>query len=376
MILCAPQLGIAPDSPLGGAVYDREILRGLAGLGVEVHIPLPSGEAAEDVPGWRLYRCGRHLRYTYEYNALFARRVLALGRRPGYDLLRIHSPSLAPLGGLARTANGRPVVAHYHHIEADRTVQNRLTRAFIRGYALVTTDSAFCVRQLVEGFGVAEERIVVAYPGVAAKYQPQPRDAALRARLGPAERTLLLYLGALEPRKNLRFLLDVFRAARGAGSGAGPGLHLAIAGRGPQEEELRAYAAERGLGRHVTFVGRVDEAQKVGLYNAADLFVFPSRLEGFGMVAAEAMACGVPVVSSNAASLPEVVGDAGLLAGPDDVEGFAAQVARLAQDETLAGELGKRGRARVRALFSWERAAETTLAAYRRVLEGRGRAWR
>ncbi len=367
MILCAPQLGIAPDSPLGGAVYDREILKGLAALGVEVHIPLPSGEPAEDAPGWRLYRCGRHLRYTYEYNVLFARRVLALGRR--YHLLRIHSPSLAPLGALARAANGRPVVAHYHHVEAGRAVQNRLTRAFIGGYALVTTDSAFCVRQLVEGFDVPEERIVVAYPGVAAKYQPQARDAALRARLGPVERTLLLYLGALEPRKNLRFLLDVFRAARGA---PGPELHLAIAGRGPQETELRAYAQELGLGPYVTFVGAVAEAEKVALYNAADLFVFPSRLEGFGMVVAEAMACGAPVVSSNAASLPEVVGDAGLLAAPDDVEGFAAQVARLAQDEALRGELGRQGRARVRSLFSWEQAAEITLAAYRRVVEERG----
>jgi len=113
----------------------------------------------------------------------------------------------------------------------------------------------------------------------------------------------------------------------------------------------------------------VPEEEKVDLYNLADIFVLPSLLEGFGMVAAEAMACGKPVVASNASSLPEVVedGKTGLLANPACVDDFTDQVLRLLRDESLRKRLGGAGRERVLRNFSWDVAARKTLEVYQRV---------
>lgn len=364
--ICAPQLGIAPGSNLGGAVYDRELLKGLAQIGATVEIPLPQGEAYAAMTGWQIHRTAACRRYTYEYNWLFLPTVLKLWRAQKFDLLRIHSPSLSLLGRMGKTALRCPVVAHLHHLEDDQQVHRLLTRTAIHGYDLVTTDSEFCVRQLMETFGVPRAKLLIVYPGVDEKYQPMPAEGrTLRQQLGLIERLVLLYLGALTPRKNLRFLLQVVRAV----SERVPTVHLVMAGSGPQEAELRRYAQELGVQERVTFTGYLAEADKVRYYNLADLFVFPSLLEGFGMAVAEAMACGVPVVASNAASLPEVVGEAGLLADPTDGEYFAAQLVRLLADEALRRRLGEEGRAHVRQHFSWQQAAQKTYTAYAQVIK-------
>lgn len=365
MRLCAPQLGIAPGSNLGGAVYDREVLKELARVGVAVDIPLPQGEAYAAMTGWQIYPTARCWRYTYEYNWLFLPTILNLWRQQRFDLLRIHSPSLSLLGRVTKTTLRCPVVAHLHHLEEDQQVHRLLTQTAIHGYDLVTTDSEFCVRQLMDTFGVPREKLLIVYPGVDEKYQPLPAEGtALRQQLGLTERLVLLYLGALTPRKNLRFLLEVLAVV----SQRLPSVHLVLAGSGPQEMELRRYAQELGVQTRVTFTGYLAEADKVRYYNLADLFVFPSLLEGFGMAVAEAMACGVPVVSSNAASLPEVVGEAGLLADPTDGDGFAAQIVRLLADEALRRNLGEAGRAHVRQHFSWAQAAQQTYQAYEQVI--------
>lgn len=362
--LCSPQLSIAPTSNLGGTVYDREILRGLAQLGTSIHIPLPQQEAYETVPGWFVYPTGQHLRYTYEYNWLFLPRLLKLWRSGAFDLLRIHSPSLGPLGRFYKRITQRPMVAHYHHLEADKRLQMMLSRWVLGHYDLITTDSEFCVAQLTTTFGVPRQKIVIVYPGVDPKYRPQTRNPALQRQWELTGKTVVLYMGVLAPRKNLRFLLDVFQQSWQQQ----PDLVLLVTGTGPQAAELRQYAEQLGIDHVVRFTGYIDEAAKVDLYNLADIFVFPSLLEGFGMVVAEAMACGVPVVSSNAASLPEVVGNAGLLASPTDQHEFCQQILRLAGDVHLRQQLGIQGRQRIQEKFSWTNAAQQTLAAYAHVM--------
>jgi glycosyltransferase involved in cell wall biosynthesis len=363
--ICSPQLGIAPASNLGGTVSDRETLTALAALGVDIHIPLPKNEAYAPTLGWHIYPSGRHLRYYYEYNWLFLPAALKIWRRVGFDLLRIHSPTIGLLGRLLHTISGRPTVAHYHHIEAHDPIHNGITRQVIHRYDLVTTPSQFALEQLVTHFGFNRQKGLVVYPGVDPQYQVQPPNQALHQRLEVTDKLVLLYVGVLSPRKNLRFLLDAFNLAQQRE----PNLVLVLVGDGPQRDELRQYAAQLGLTAAVRFAGYIAEADKVAYYNLADIFVFPSLLEGFGMAVAEAMACGVPVVSSNAASLPEVVGEAGLLASPTDLIEFSQQILRLAQDSDLRRGLGEQGRLRVEENFSWAKAARTTLHAYTQVLQ-------
>ena len=363
MRICSPQLGMTPG--LGGGVYDTEILKGLARLGVEIQILLPRGKPYQDVDGWHIHRTPRHIRYYYEHNWLFLPKLLRLWKSPGFDVLRIHSPTIGPLGRFSKTVLDKPVVAHYHHLEDDK-ITHAINMLGIRKYDLVTTDSQFCVSQLVDTYGMESDRIVVAYPGVEEKYQPRPRRKELERALGLEDKIVLFYLGVLVPRKNLRFLLDVFAVAYNQE----PRLRLIIGGTGIEEQVLKTYAQQKGLQQNtVLFVGYIPESDKVDYYNLADVFVFPSSLEGFGMVVAEAMACGVPVVSSNTSSLPEVVGQAGLLASPTNTSEFGQQLLRLVRDQSLRERFGQEGRERIKRNFSWDVAARTTLKAYKRVIE-------
>jgi len=124
--------------------------------------------------------------------------------------------------------------------------------------------------------------------------------------------------------------------------------------------------SELGLGDRVHFAGYVHDADLPALYGGADLFVFPSLYEGFGLPPLEAMACGTPVVCSNAASLPEVVGDAAVTVDPYDVDALAEAMQRVLADRDLREDLRARGLARARQ-FTWERTARETLAVYREV---------
>ncbi len=133
----------------------------------------------------------------------------------------------------------------------------------------------------------------------------------------------------------------------------------------PSQQEL---IARLGIAPQVKHVGKVSLAELPSLYANAELFLMPSWHEGFGLPALEAMACGTPVVSSNCGSLPEVVGDAGLLVDPRDEESIAGAALRVLSDQRLSNDLRRRGLERASA-FTWERTARQTLAVYRAVFE-------
>jgi glycosyltransferase involved in cell wall biosynthesis len=172
------------------------------------------------------------------------------------------------------------------------------------------------------------------------------------------EGPVVLCVSQKSPHKNLPRLL---RAV------AGLDVTLVLPGAsGPHEDELRALAQELGLAERVRFPGWLEPGELEALYARAACFVLPSLEEGFGLPLLEAMARGVPVCCSDASSLPEVVGDAGILFDPMDVEAIRSAIARLIADP---GDLRKRGRERARA-FTWRRTAEATIASYERAIAG------
>jgi len=180
----------------------------------------------------------------------------------------------------------------------------------------------------------------------------------------------VLYLGGFDVRKNIATMLSTYRWA---GPAIGENCPLLVAGRLPERDtpftpDPRRLAREQGVDeRFVRFIGFVDEADKPALYRGAAAFVFPSRYEGFGLPPLESLACGTPVVGSDVSSIPEVVGDAGVLLSPDDAEGMAGALIQLATDDDFRAELSRRALAQA-ARFSWERTARETLAAYRDVV--------
>nr|MBA2448033.1 glycosyltransferase family 4 protein [Chloroflexota bacterium] len=137
-----------------------------------------------------------------------------------------------------------------------------------------------------------------------------------------------------------------------------------VGGHGWQADRLERALRLMHARASVRVIGYVEDADLPALYGGAVALAFPSLYEGFGLPALEAMGCGTPVLASNSSSLPEVVGDAGLLVDPLDIDAIADALSRLASDEPLRRELGERGRARA-ASSTWERAARETLAQLR-----------
>ncbi|MBI2886692.1 MAG: glycosyltransferase family 4 protein [Chloroflexi bacterium] len=228
---------------------------------------------------------------------------------------------------------------------------------------LVLADSEFTKEELVTCLGLPPERVAVVYGGVSDAFHPveDPETRADLQRRYQLPKDYLLTVCRLEPRKNLPGVLRAYRVLLDRGVTVMP---LAIGGsRGWGYGPIFQTVADLGLERHVRFLGYVPEQDLPPLLSGAAAFLYPSFYEGFGLPPLEAMACGTPVVASNVASLPEVLGDAALLVAPADTEGIADAISRLVRDAGLRERLRQQGLARARR-FSWAAAARQLLAAY------------
>lgn len=242
----------------------------------------------------------------------------------------------------------------------NRTYLDFATRLSVRRSARILAVSEHTKREVVGLLGVDPDRVVVTPNAARAHFRPPDPTvlAAFRARHSLPEH-FVLYVGTLEPRKNLTTLLDAYRQIAPERRvplliGGGKGWMYT-----PVFERLEAL----GLRDSVHFVGYIEEEDLPLWYAAATLFVFPSLYEGFGMPPLEAMACGTPVVTSTSSSLPEVVGDAGLMIPPTDADALATAIVRLLNDSALRSELRQRGLQRAQQ-FAWQTTAARTLAVY------------
>lgn len=232
-----------------------------------------------------------------------------------------------------------------------------LRPSFERARRLVAVSEA-TARDLAFHFPQCAERIRVVYSGIDPEFKPGDRGeiAATRRELGAPE-GYIFYAGTLEPRKNVGALLDAWQALKAENPQMPP---LVLAGPYGWGSERLARRIGDLASEGVRYLGRVDRVYLVRLFQAARIFVYPSLYEGFGFPAAEALACGVPVVATNSSSLPEVVGDAGLLAEPGDAGALAGHIHRLLNvlgKPDRAAILAERG-VRQAAKFRWERTAE------------------
>lgn len=372
--VCTPHCGLDPETRLGGEMYEIELLREMARQGIVFDILLARHKRyPEGVPNWAVHRLpiGRGLRWPVAAVLLppYIRRVWKATR---FDVLRVHSLRYIGPAALAARSWYRvdvPIVAHHHHLDpgwSNSLVEGRVMRAVER----VIVGSEFARRQATDELGVPAEKFAVVPYGVDRALAPGPRPETLARRLGVAGAPVALFLGSLEARKNLIFLLDVWHEV----ARARPEARLVVGGGGPLLADLRARARAIGVEPSVVFTGHVPAAEKLDYYRLADLLVFPSTMEGFGLVVAEAMSCGLPVVISNRGSLPELVVPAagGLLAEPTDRDAFVRGILTLFGDPAIRRRFGTANRERVERLFRWDVCATATARVYEEVLE----AWR
>ncbi len=233
-----------------------------------------------------------------------------------------------------------------------RYLERAVPRSIARADRILA-DSDATRDDLIQLLDVPPERITALYSGVSARFSPQSEPgerSALQKRYAIGERPYILSVGTLQPRKNYVRLMEAC-----APLAQEKELDLVIVGQPAWlAEPILAATAEYPF---VKLPGFVDDGDLPALYRQAALFAFPSLYEGFGLPALEAMACGTPVVASSASSLPEVVGDAGLLVDPTDVPGWTTALRRLLEDEGLRGRLRAAGQTQATS-FTWEGAAE------------------
>jgi glycosyltransferase involved in cell wall biosynthesis len=221
-------------------------------------------------------------------------------------------------------------------------------------------------RDTIRLLGVPESKISVIYESANPIYRPVNDPEALKQIKDKyhINSDFILFVGTIEPRKNLPALLRAYRQLLDSYKAD---VKLAVVGRrGWLSEEVFTLVEKLRLANDVLFLGRVPIEDLLHLYNAAQLLAQPSFYEGFGLPPLEAMACGTPVVVSNVSSLPEVVGDAGLLIDPEDVSELTVAIWRVLTDEALRAELIAKGLKRAQC-FSWKKTALQTLELYLRV---------
>jgi len=247
---------------------------------------------------------------------------------------------------------------------ANRLYLQWMTRWAVHRARQVIAISEHTRQDVISQFGLPQDRVKTVYCGVDASLRPLPRARvdAFRQKKGLPER-FILFLGTIQPRKNVVRLIDAFaRLARDL-----PDVHLVIAGgKGWFFAPVFARVQELGLTSRVHFPGYVPEGEKRWWYNAATCFCFPSTYEGFGLPPLEAMACGRAVITSNASSLPEVVGGAGLTVPPGDTPALSDALHDVLENDALREELGEKAKLRARR-FTWEKTARQTANIYRLV---------
>lgn len=372
--------------------YTRGLVRGMAsqasdqrldGRLVTLRLKSPFGERTEDISAapdapagpiqqWHLRRPTPQHRVRWVFNELFLPGEL---RRRQVALYHSTEPWSAP------PARGFASVLTCHDLIPLLFPEQYLNRRHLywRAYytwmnwsgrwdhlSRIIAISEATRRSLIERLGIDEKRIEVVYNGIDHDFFHPVEDdhlAEVRRRY-ELERPFVLYLGGYDYRKNIGALVEAM-----ADVPESLDVELVLAGGMDEEtaDRLTALADSTGGSSRMRRLGYVDDADLPALYSLAQVFVYPSLAEGFGLQLLEAMACGCPVVAADRTSLPEVVENAGLLVDPERPAAIADAITRLLEDEQLRETMRRRGLERA-AQFSWERCARETLAVYRDLL--------
>lgn len=288
-------------------------------------------------------------------------------RRNPVDVLHVQytAPPFAPC----------PVVSTIHDLAFEHLpetfnrrswIQLRLTvRRTARRAAHIITVSEYSRGDISRTYGISPERITVTPEAAPPHFAPLTNETELRRiREGYGiEKDYILSLCSIQPRKNLVRLIEAYSCLRGVRREVKLP-QLVLAGkRGWLDNETFRAAEQNALGKDILFTGYVPEPDLVGLYSGAICFVYPSYFEGFGLPVVEAMQCGVPVITGNRTSLPEVVGDAGLLFDPFDTKALVDALTQVISDPACRAGLRTRGLERAKH-FNWKTTAQLTLSAY------------
>ncbi|MDP8259083.1 MAG: glycosyltransferase family 1 protein [Candidatus Aadella gelida] len=237
----------------------------------------------------------------------------------------------------------------------------------VKNSDIIIADSENTKNDIIRLLGVPEEKICVILLAVDDKFRPLETATLdiVRKKYGLSDK-FMLNVGTIEPRKNISGLVEAFTSYIKDYSGE---MDLVLVGKKDWGyRQVKRRVEELGVADRVVFTDYVDDDDLPALYNLAKLFVYPSFYEGFGLPVLEALSSGCPVIASNVSSIPEIVGEAGILLAPDDTEGLTNSFKKFDENRSMQLELSDMGIERSKK-FSWQRTAEETLDVYRKILK-------
>lgn len=385
--MSGPRIGIDITSALtqGGGIgrYTRELVRALVATDTPNNYTLFSAQTSQSSPVPFALTANPSVRYRrallderWLYRLWYRLRVPLPVQTFSGPIDLFHSPDfvLPPVSGQVPTLLTVHDLSFVHYPDTFPpslvSYLNRVVPWSISRASHVLADSISTKRDLTAQWHVSPDKITVLYSGVSDDYRPISDRSMLqqvKTKYGLDESPYLLAVGTLQPRKNYEMLIRAFAPVAAAYPH-----NLAIAGgKGWMEDTMMAEAARLGIGDRVRFLGFVADQDLPALYSAATLFVFPSIYEGFGLPVLEAMTCGTPVVVSDSSSLPEVVGEAGLLLPATDQDAWTESMKSLLADPAAQAALAQKGLKQASA-FSWQHAANQLLGIYATLLDKEG----
>ncbi|NKQ36702.1 MAG: glycosyltransferase family 4 protein [Chloroflexi bacterium] len=363
----------------GSGQYTRQLVyhlhRLVSDLAITLVIPQVAGEAPPEAvpPGVNIKLVP--VKRGSKGKVMFEQRQFPQAyREVGADLAHIPywgAPLRSPVPLVVTVHDLTTMLVPEYRKSLSARLYNALVASSARGANHIITDSLASKKDIIEHLNIPQEQVTAIYLGVSHEFSP---DENLIVDMGILRKYdlpdfYILYLGGYELHKNVMTLLLAWSYV---GQALGEDYPLALAGRKPDAvsdvyPDYDDYIKRLRIEEYVRWIGYVDEADKPTLYRQAELFVFPSQYEGFGLPVLEAMASGTPVVTTDSASLPEVVGEAGFAVAAQDARAMAgAIIAGVIQDD-LAADLRQKGLARARQ-FSWEETAKETLLVYDKVM--------
>jgi len=250
------------------------------------------------------------------------------------------------------------------------TLKVKISKIFykraIRNAKAVLTNSLNSKNDIISLFGDLNNKITITYLAASDEFKIIDNLAYLEKirSIYNLPDKFILFVGSIEPRKNLKGLIEAFSRIKEIIS------HklVVVGGKGWLNSEIYKVIEEKQLQNNIIFTGYVPDKDLVVIYNLADLFVYPSFYEGFGFPVLEAMSCGVPVISSNTSSLPEVCGDAGIMVNPYDNEQLAETILKVLKDQFLRNKMITEGLKQTKK-FSWENTTKQTLSVFEELTE-------
>ena len=353
---------VGATSPgIGRYIVELETaLRAATTPGTLVRLSHRSADAGPSLPSRRVWT---HLALP----AWLPRSGLDLVHYPGHDGPLVgRMPSVVTIHDLSWLT--QPQLHRWRRVARSRLVVGPLAR---RAVAVIVPSEATAAAVNAK-LGIERRRIHITPLAAAAAFRPVDASEAraITARLGVSDGGFL-FVGTIEPRKNVAGVLDALAILRGDGGAgaAGRDARLAVVGEPGWSVSLPEEVARRGLRPAVTWLRRVGDAELAGLMSGATALIAPSLDEGFGLPVVEAMAVGLPVITSVFGAQAEVAGDAALTVDPGNPGAIASAMRAILETPSRAAELRARGLARA-ATFSWARTARETLAVYHSVMDG------